>query len=366
MKLSANDPQLTAYALGELTGASRAEMETALKNSPELQREVAAIRQAAENLRQELAAEPGLDLTTEQRKALMQMNQPENKKGLLTVLFGANRPAWQPALALGLAVAVVAAMIVMLQPPSAKNSGNLASATNTVKDVLTNASVVQHPTPTNQTGTMLAMVPLPLLLPAPTQKGTPEDLPAGPNIEPLKDKARPPFLAPAGVKNVALHKPVTGSIAAITGELELITDGNKEAFDDQVVEMKKGLQYVQVDLQDTYQVFAIVIWNDHRYIQAYRRVIIQIADDEAFTKNVRTLFNNDYENRAGFGVGTDKEYFETKEGRLIDAKGQAARYVRWYTNGSHLSALNNRTEIEVYALPMAPLPLKLPAPGGRS
>jgi hypothetical protein len=26
-------------------------------------------------------------------------------------------------------------------------------------------------------------------------------------------------------------------------------------------------------------------------------------------------------------------------------------YVRWYSNGSNLSALNNRQEIEVYALP---------------
>jgi len=196
------------------------------------------------------------------------------------------------------------------------------------------------------------LAPLPLKLPAPTLKGTPEDLPSGPNVEPLLEKDPPPFMAPKGVQNVALKKPVTASDKnPITGSLAQITDGDKEAFDDQVVEMRKGVQWVQVDLENEYAIHAIAIWNDHRYIQVYHRVIIQIADDAEFTKNVRTLYNNDFENKAGLGVGTDREYFETKWGRVIKGKGEKARYVRWYTNGSHLSALNNRTEIEVYALP---------------
>ena len=45
---------------------------------------------------------------------------------------------------------------------------------------------------------------LALKLPAPTLKGTPEDLPAGPNIEALPDKPRPAVMAPKGVKNVAV------------------------------------------------------------------------------------------------------------------------------------------------------------------
>jgi hypothetical protein len=195
------------------------------------------------------------------------------------------------------------------------------------------------------------MAPLPLQLPNPTLKGTPEDLPTGPNIDPLPEKPRAAFMAPKGVQNVAKGKPVTSPAQVITGELKQITDGDKEAFDDQVVEMKKGVQYVQVDLEAPAKIYAIVIWNDHRYVQAYNRVIIQVADDAAFTKNVRIVFNNDFENKAELGVGTDRQYFETREGRLIPVKGEVARYVRWYTNGSNLSALNNRQEIEVYALP---------------
>ena len=70
--------------------------------------------------------------------------------------------------------------------------------------------------------------------------------------------------------------------------------------------------------------------------------------DEAFTRNVRTLYNNDYDNSAGLGVGNDKEYFENYEGRLIDTKGEIGRYVRLYSQGSTYTALNRYTEVEVY------------------
>ena len=50
-------------------------------------------------------------------------------------------------------------------------------------------------------------------------------------------------------------------------------------------------------------------------------------------------------------MGTDREYFESNQGRLIDAKGLKARYIRGYTKGSTLSVLNCWEEIEVYALP---------------
>jgi hypothetical protein len=51
------------------------------------------------------------------------------------------------------------------------------------------------------------------------------------------------------------------------------------------------------------------------------------------------------------GAGTDREYFETNQGKLIDAKGVKARYVRLYSRGSTDSALNEYTEVEIYARP---------------
>ncbi len=192
---------------------------------------------------------------------------------------------------------------------------------------------------------------LALKLPAPTLKGTPEDLPLGPNIEPLSDKPRPAFLVPKGVKNVAAGKPVTSSVKPFTGELNQLTDGKKEAFDYDAVEMKKGSQWVQVDLGEAFAIYAIVLWHDHRYIQVMHDVIVQVSDDPEFKSGVTTLFNNDVDNSSGLGVGADREYFETHAGKIVDGKGVKGRYLRTYTKGGSLSALNCWQEIEVYALP---------------
>jgi hypothetical protein len=192
---------------------------------------------------------------------------------------------------------------------------------------------------------------LKLNLPAPTLKGTPEDLPKGDMIEPLSDKPRAAYMIAKGVQNVALNKPVTGSIKPFTGELNQVTDGKKEAFDYDAVEMKKGTQWVQVDLGKAENIQAVVMWHDHRYIQAMHDVIVQVSDDPEFKNDVKTVFNNDVDNSSGLGVGTDKEYFETHEGKIVDAKGVKGRYVRAYTKGGSLSALNCWQELEVYALP---------------
>jgi len=193
-------------------------------------------------------------------------------------------------------------------------------------------------------------VPLALQLPSPTLRGTPEDLPKGSNIEPISDKV-PPFMVPRGVTNVALGKPVTASVQPFTGTLAQITDGRKEPTDDDAVEFKKGSQWVQVDLGASVPLSAIVIWHDHRYIQVMHDVIVQVSDDPEFKSGVQTLFNNDADNSSQLGAGSDREYFETNRGKIIDAKGVKARYVRGYTRGSSSGALNCWEEIEVYAVP---------------
>ncbi len=198
----------------------------------------------------------------------------------------------------------------------------------------------------------VAKEPLALELPAPTLKGTPEQLPEGPNIEPNSDKPRPALLVPKGVKNVALNKPVTTSVKPFSGEAEQLTDGKKEAFDYDTLEMKKGTQWIQVDLGAPYSLQAIAIWHDHRYIQVIHDVILQASDDPEFKTGVTTLYNNDTDNTSGLGVGTDREYFERHFGRVFDAKGVKARYVRSSTKGGNISALNCWQEIEIYALPV--------------
>jgi len=193
--------------------------------------------------------------------------------------------------------------------------------------------------------------PLALRLPSVTLKGTPENLPSGPNVEPPSDKPRAAFPVPKGIQNVAAGKAVTGSVKPFVGEMNQITDGKKEPFDDDAVEMKKGSHWIQVDLGGPYTIYAIAMWHDHRYIQLMHDVIVLASNDPEFKTGVTTLFNNDSDDSSGMGVGTDREYFEMRYGKIVDGKATKARYVRGYTKGGSLSALNCWQELEVYALP---------------
>ncbi|MGH7944891.1 MAG: hypothetical protein ACREF9_07770, partial [Opitutaceae bacterium] len=58
IRLSPDDPKLTAYALGELTGDERAAVEAALRQRPALQSVVEEIRATAAQLGEALASEP--------------------------------------------------------------------------------------------------------------------------------------------------------------------------------------------------------------------------------------------------------------------------------------------------------------------
>jgi len=200
-------------------------------------------------------------------------------------------------------------------------------------------------------GSESGLVPLEIELPQPVFTGTKEPIRVS-NLRKLDMGDRPPFLAPVGAKNVALGKSVTASDEEpIIGEIELITDGDKEAADGSYVELAPLLQHVTIDLEERYEIFAVLVWHYHKMARAYRDVVVQTADDPDFTTNVATLFNNDIDNSAGLGVGTDMHYVETHKGELIDAKGVKARYVRLYSNGNSLDDLNHYIEVEVYARP---------------
>ncbi len=195
------------------------------------------------------------------------------------------------------------------------------------------------------------LVPIKIELPKPMFVGTPQNLQV-PNLEKPLGKPRPPFLAPEGTKNVALGKKVTATDEEpIIGDLEMITDGDKDAGDGSYVELGPFTQYVTIDLGAEYNIYAIVVWHFHKQPRVYFDVIVKTADDADFIKNVHTLYNNDIDNSSGQGVGKDKHYVETSEGRLIDAKGVKGRYVRLYSRGNTNNDLNHYVEVEVYGKP---------------
>jgi hypothetical protein len=196
------------------------------------------------------------------------------------------------------------------------------------------------------------LVPLKIKLPAPAFVGTPSDTPVGTTVEKPSGVPRALIMVPPGVVNLAAKRRViTSDTNQVPENLVKITDGDKEASEDGTVLLRKGPQWVQIDLGAPSEIYAIVIWHAHDTPKVYHGVVAQVADDAGFTQNVRTLFNNDQKNVDGLGVGTNREYFETNEGKLIEAKGAVAQYVRLYSAGSTESRLNEYTEIEVYGRP---------------
>ena len=193
-------------------------------------------------------------------------------------------------------------------------------------------------------------------LPRPLFQGTPKNIKARPTLEKYDEKPRPPFYVPPGVKNLALKKKVTSSDPApIIGELEMITDGDKEGYDGCYVEVAPGKQWVQIDLGVPADIFALVVWHYHAEGRVYHDMVIQVADDPDFITNVRTVYNNDFDNSSGLGLGKDLEFIEDYRGRLIDAKIDGkpvrARYVRLYSRGNTSNDMNHYVEVEVFGKP---------------
>ena len=196
------------------------------------------------------------------------------------------------------------------------------------------------------------MVPIKVKLPYPMFVGTPKDFDV-PNLEDPLGTPRPPFLAPAGTANVAMDMLVEISDnEPITGDSELITDGDKEAYDGSFIEMNTGKQYVTIDLEKTCEIYAVIIWHYHMQARVYKDVILQLSDDPDFIIGVETIFNNDNDNSAGLGVGKDLHYVETHEGKLIDGRGVRGQYVRLYSNGNTSNDFNHYIEVEVYGIPV--------------
>jgi len=197
------------------------------------------------------------------------------------------------------------------------------------------------------------MTEVELELPTPVYGGTPLDY-WGENLEPPSFKPRPPIVVPEGASNVAEGKSVTASSDLNYGELEMIVDGDKEAAQSSVVELKEGHQYVQIDLGQPHEVYAIAVWHFHSAERVYFDVAIKLADDAQFTEDVKTVFNNDHNNSSGIGVGDDKEYIESYKGKVIRiAEGVEGQYVRLYSSGNTSDDMNHYIEVEVYGAPVA-------------
>ena len=213
------------------------------------------------------------------------------------------------------------------------------------------ATIKQEAEKEQPKGPELKMMSLEISLPRPMFVGTPTNI----RIERLEKPlgtARPLLQVPEGTLNLSQGKSVTSSDPnPIIGDLEQITDGDKEGIDGNWVELMFGKQWVQIDLQATAEIHAIVCWHFHMQPWVFRDVVVQVSDDPDFV-NAATLFNNDHDNTLGLGAGDDMHYVETSEGKLIEAKGVKTRFVRLYSNGNTENDSNQYIEVEVYGKPI--------------
>ncbi len=189
------------------------------------------------------------------------------------------------------------------------------------------------------------MIPLQSDLPKPLMVGTPVPINVQ-NLEP-KLKKRPDFSVPAGTVNLAKGKTVTSSDSEpVIGTLDLLTDGDKEGDEGSWVELGSNKQWVQVDLEKTATISALIVWHFHSQERVYRDVVVQISDDPKFEKDVTTIYDNS-------AAGKDKPYIESHLGKLVDAKGAKGRYVRLSSAGNTTNKMNHYIEVEVFGKPAA-------------
>jgi hypothetical protein len=192
---------------------------------------------------------------------------------------------------------------------------------------------------------------LKLQLPKPMFVGTPRNI-NSPNLEKVTGKSRGPFYVPAGTTLLSLNKPVTSSdTQPVIGDVAYLTDGEKSGEDGYFVELGPGKQYAQVDLKAPHALYAILVWHYHAQARVYRDVVVQVSDDKDFITGVTTVFNNDHDNSSGLGIGKDKEYIETAEGKLIDPRGARGRYVRLWSAGNTSNDMNHYVEAEIFGTP---------------
>jgi hypothetical protein len=196
-------------------------------------------------------------------------------------------------------------------------------------------------------------VPLETTIPRQVLAGTPPDvlMRLFPHLPPPEEPPR--LLVPPGTTNMALRKPVTSSDSLpVIGELGFITDGQKTGLDGTEVELGPLAQWVQIDLGQPTVIHAIHIWHFFREARSYHDVVVQIAEDDEWARNVHTVYNSDRDNSLGLGVGKDRPYIETNFGKLMDARGVVGRFVRLSSRGNTANDLNHYVEVEVFGTPV--------------
>ena len=159
--------------------------------------------------------------------------------------------------------------------------------------------------------------------------------------------------------NIALNRPVTTSDGTAG---QRATNGSLDTTD--YVSMSAGVEWLQVDLGQSYDVSQVELWHYYGDARTYHDVVVQLSSSVSFASGVTTIFNNDASNTAGLGAGTDAEYTETSSGKSISLSAPvSARYIRSYSNGNSVNAWNHYVQMEAFGQATACAPTTCAAQG---
>src|SRR5207302_887516 len=114
--------------------------------------------------------------------------------------------------------------------------------------------------------------------------------------------------------NVAAGKTaVTASATPYGSPLSILTDGDSSPT--AYIGLPAGPQWLRLDLEGTYTLEKLTVWHfSYPAGRTYHDVILQLSRDG---QNWTTVYNNDTDNSAAQGAGSDSEYPETDTGKTV-------------------------------------------------
>ncbi|MFC4775465.1 endo-alpha-N-acetylgalactosaminidase family protein [Paenibacillus sp. GCM10023252] len=148
------------------------------------------------------------------------------------------------------------------------------------------------------------------------------------------------------LRNLAYGKAPTFSTTSVSSSY-LATDNDASNSAAYTKITASGPQWMQIDLGGIRTLNELQVWHYYADSRTYRDVILQVSNDPTFQTNVTTVFNNDANNSAGQGIGTDAEYAETKNGKTVVFNPVQARYIRLWTNGNSVNSENHYVDVRV-------------------
>ncbi len=156
------------------------------------------------------------------------------------------------------------------------------------------------------------------------------------------------------IENIALKKTISGTSAIKTPKVAV--DGR---IDNKLYASLggEGLQSITIDLNQSYNLYKILLWHYFQDGRNYKDVIVQISNDPNFSEGVTTVFNSDSDNTAGQGMGTDATYVESSRGKTILFAETAGRYIRLWSNGNSVNTWNHYAEVQAFGAPVSVAPM---------